>query len=369
MKSIYGILFLIALFCNAANATHFKGGEILAKHVSGLTYGITVRLYLDTQVGQGATDAMSEVTVCFGNGTTLNVRRTKVAPLPSNANILVADFEDQYTFASAGVFQISASIENRSAGYLNLENSQLTPAFLWTVIDVTARNSTPVLPYLNFDAGVKQVFSVDLSPTVPDADSVSVKVHKLSKGSPGTCGVRMIDRAYLFPNEITSNGTFKVDPASNRLVWTAPELVGNYLFAMVVTEWRAGNIISESYREGSITVVDKPGPPVEIPPYESAEFGNPITSIPKVSSTEVSMAIEAYPVPTDDIVTVKAYSKTKAVIRLQLVDLNGRILREISSKAPVISVQEEFDLRNMAHGVYLIRADNATHSVTQKVVR
>ncbi|WP_439558090.1 T9SS type A sorting domain-containing protein, partial [Dyadobacter sp.] len=145
--------------------------------------------------------------------------------------------------------------------------------------------------------------------------------------------------------------------------------VGNYLFAMLVTEWRAGVIISESYREGSIAVVDKPGPPVEIPPYESAEFGNPVTSIPKVSSPEISMALEAFPVPTEDFVTVKAYSKNKAVIRLQLVDMNGRILREISSKTPVISVQERFDLRNMAHGIYLIRADNATHSATQKVVR
>jgi hypothetical protein len=369
MKSIYGILFLIALTCNAAFATHLRGGEILAKHISGQTYNITVRLYLDTQSGGNTGETMTEVTVCLGNGATKNLRKTTTVLLPNSTNVMVSDFEGQYTFPSTGIFQISASIDNRTSGFLNLDKSEMTPAFLWTVIDTQATNSTPVLSYLSFDAGVKQVFSVDLTPTAADSDSISVKVSKLSKASPGTCGVRMIDRTYLFPNEISSTGTFKIDPASKKLVWTAPEFVGNYLFAMVVTEWRAGVVISESYREGSITVTDKPGPPVEIPPYESAEYGNPITSVPRVESPEVSMAIEAFPVPTDDFVTVKAFSKKRAVIRLQLIDLNGRVLREILTKTPVISVQEQFDMRNMTHGIYLIRADNTTDSVSQKVVR
>lgn len=370
MKSIYGTLLTIALFCNAAYATHLKGGEITAAHISGQTYQIKVRLYTDQQnAGGGATDAMQHVTVCLGNGATRDFPRKNSNPVNGSSGILAVDFEDQYTFPSAGIFQISAAINNRSGGMLNLPNAEITQLFLWTVIDTQVANSTPVLPYLAFDAGVRQVFSIDLKPTVADRDSVSVKVHRLSKPSPGTCGVRMPERTYQFPNEISSTGTFKVDPASNKLIWKAPEVVGNYLFAMLVTEWRAGVVISESYREGSISVIDKPGETVEIPPYESSEFGGPITSVPDLASSEVTMAIEAFPVPTDDFINVKAYSKKRAVIRLQLIDLNGRIIREKSTKAAVISVQEQFDMRNLSHGVYLIKADNAMDSVTQKVVR
>ncbi|KAA0993718.1 T9SS type A sorting domain-containing protein [Dyadobacter aurulentus] len=369
MKSIYGILFLIALFCNASYATHLQGGEIMAAHISGQTYNIKVRIYLDRQQGGGAADAMQEVTVCLGNGTTRNLPRTITSPVPGSRSIIAVDFEQQYTFPTTGIFQISAAVNNRTGGMLNLDNSLETSMFIWTVIDTQVANSTPILPYLAFDAGVRQVFSVDLKPTVADRDSVSVKVHRISKPSPGTCGVRMPDRSYLFPNEISANGTFKVEPALNKLIWKAPEVVGNYLFAMVVSEWRDGVVISESYREGTINVSDKPGETVEIPPYESAEYGNPVTSVPNVSSSEVSMAIEAYPVPTDDFVTVKAYSKKKAVIRLQLIDMSGKTIREISTLSPAISVQERFDMRHLSHGIYIIKADNALESVSQKVVR
>lgn len=81
------------------------------------------------------------------------------------------------------------------------------------------------------------------------------------------------------------------------------------------------------------------------------------------------MAVQAYPVPTENFVTVKAYSKQRDIIRLQLIDMNGRILTEIASKTPEISVQEVFDLRNLARGMYLIRASNTKDSVTQKVLR
>jgi hypothetical protein len=138
---------------------------------------------------------------------------------------------------------------------------------------------------------------------------------------------------------------------------------------MVVTEWRNGVKISESYREGVVTVIDRPGDTIEIPPYESSEHGGVVTSTPVVTSSEVSMAVQAYPVPTESFVTVKAYSKQRSIIRLQLIDMNGRIVTEIASKAPEISVQEEFDMRNLARGMYLIRASNAKDSVTQKVLR
>ncbi|WP_353720590.1 T9SS type A sorting domain-containing protein [Dyadobacter sp. 676] len=366
MKSVYNILLLILLSAYA-QASHLRGGEILASHVSGQTYRIKVRLYLDTQSGKGAADALSSVTACLGNGDTKTLPRTSITAI--STHVAVGEYEASYTYPTSGIYQISVALDSRTGNILNLPNALTTSQFLWTVIDTQAPNSTPVLPYLEFEAGVRQVFSIDLKPTVADNDSITVKVARLSKPSPGTCGVRMVDHSYLFPNEISATGTFRVEPAQNKLVWTAPEVVGSYLFAIIVAEWRNGARISESYREGLVTVIDRPGETVEVPPYESSENGGVITSTPVVRSPEVSMAIQAYPVPTEDFLTVKAYSKQRAIIRLQLIDLNGRILTEIASKTPQIAVQEEFDMRRLVKGVYLIRASNDKDAVTQKVVR
>ena len=366
MKSVYGILLLILLSAYAS-ASHLRGGEILAKNLSGQTYDIRVRIYLDIEHGQGAANALSSVTVCMGDGAVKEASRLSLTAI--SQGVSVAEYQLNYTYPTSGIYQISTALETRTNQILNLPEAGMTSQFVWTVIDTQQSNSTPVLPYLSFEAGVRQVFSVDLKPTVADNDSITAKVVRLSKPSPGTCGVRMVDHTYLFPNEISATGTFKVDAAQKKLVWTAPEVVGNYLFAILVVEWRDGARISETYREGMVSVIDKPGETVEIPPYESSEYGGVITSTPVVSSSEVSMAIQAYPVPTENFVTVKAYSKQRAIIRLQLIDMNGRILTEIASKTPEIAVQEEFDMRNLTRGVYLIRASNAKDSVTQKVLR
>lgn len=369
MKSVYSILLLILLSAPFAEATHLKGGEILATFVSGQTYKIKVRLYVDRQMGEAAA-SMSTINVCMGDGSVIDLPRVAVgdsAILPGN--VIAKVYEGSYTFRSAGIYQIAVSLDQRSGNIINLPESLGTSQFIWTVIDTQQQNSTPVLPYLSFEAGVRQVFSVDLKPTVADNDSITVRVARLSKPSPGTCGVRMPDHSYLFPNEISATGTFKVDAAQKKLVWTAPEVVGNYIFAMIVTEWRTGVKISESYREGMVAVIDKPGETVEVPPYESSEYGGVITSVPNGKSPEVSMSIQAYPVPTENFVTVKAYSKQRAIIRLQLIDMKGRVLSEIASKTAEIAIQQEFDMRNLARGVYLIRASNAKDSVTQKVLR
>lgn len=367
MKSVYGIFLLVLLSVAFVQASHLRGGEIIATHISGQTYEIKARLYFDMQQGGDAVNAQNSVTACMGDGAIQDLVRTSLTAV--SGNVSVGEYKARYTYPSSGIYQISVALDNRTGGLLNLRDAQSTSQFIWTVIDTQLANSTPVLPNLVFYAGVRQVYTVDLKPTVADNDSISIKVVRLSKPSPGTCGVRMVDHTYLFPNEISATGTFKVDAATRQLVWKAPELLGSYLFAMVVTEWRDGVKISESYREGLISVIDKPGETVEVPPYESAENGGVITSGPDVKSSEVSMAIEAYPVPTEDFVTVKAYSKKRAIIRLQLIDMNGRIIREIASKAPEILIQEEFDMRSLVKGMYLIRASNATDAVTQKVVR
>jgi hypothetical protein len=367
MRSISRLLVLNVLLSPLCYATHYRGGEIIATHVTGQTYKIKARMYIDINYGAGS-DPLLPLQICMGDGNTIDVPRVSSQPLPNDGTIGVQEFEGTYTYGSSGSFQISTSPEKRSLNYTNFTQTDGHPALIWTVINTQQGNSTPVLPYLNFQAGVRQVFTIDLKPAVPDQDSISVVVQRISRISPGTCSVRMKEQNYQFPNEISSSGTFRVEPALKQLVWRAPEMVGVYIYAMVVLEWRDGIAISESYREGSIYVTDRPGPTVEVPPYQSAEYGNPITSIPKVSSPEISLIIDAYPVPAEHHVTVRAYSKQKAIVKLQLVDIRGRIIQEKATINPETSILEEFDMRKLPPGIYFIKASNSTDIVSQKLI-
>lgn len=255
MNYFYKICILFLLVSSSCFATHIKGGEIRADHISGQTYKISVLLYID--LSSSASDAQTDVSVCMGDQNVITAKRVAILQLPEKG-VTVNTFEANYTYPSQGRFQISASINDRNSA-INFPKGNESPLFLWTVISTELVNSTPVMPYLTFSAGVKQVFSIDLKPANTDGDSISVRLQKLSKGSPGTCKVRMIDSTYIYPNDVTTTGTFKINQAEKKLTWIAPEQVGSYLYAMVVYEWRDGINISESYREGTIDVSDKPG--------------------------------------------------------------------------------------------------------------
>jgi len=369
MKYFYRILFVLFFAAPACFGTHLKGGEIRYTYLSPQTYKISVLLYLDPTSGGGATEAQSTVTVCMGDKNVIEVSRVSMTPLTDSSGIVVGLYEGTYTYPSAGLYQISASINNRTST-LNFPNGMSTPMLLWTTIETQFNNSSPVFPFLHFTAGVRQVFTVDLKPTLPDVDSVSFRLQKLSKTSPGTCSVRRVDSSFVFPNDVSKTGTFGIKQVEKKLVWTAPEQVGVYSYALVADEWRDGIKISESYREGSIFVTDRPGKTVDIPDYVYAgELDGIITSIPKLDSPEISIAIEAYPVPTADYVTVKAYSKQRSIIKLELIDLHGRVLKEFTAKTADIIFQEQFDLRNYSPGIYIIRAGNGLEFTSQKVVR
>jgi len=367
MKTLYKILLLSLLFLPSAYASHLMGGEIRAVHVSGQTYKVSVHLYINLNVGSGDGISSQKVPVCFGDGYTSEIPWVSTTRLPDVA-VGVAIFEKTYTYPSSGTFQISTAIDSRSP-YLNLPNAITENLFLWTVLDTQSPNNSPVLPYPLIAAGIKQVFSIDLKPLVADKDSISVRLQNVSKPSPGTCGVRSLQSTFFYPNDLTRNGTFKVDTKNKKLVWNAPEIVGNYVYSFVVDEWRDGIVISQSYHEGTIVVTDRPGETVNIPQYEPA--GALVTSVPvpTVESPEISMRLEAYPVPAQDFLTFKVYSKKRSVIKVQLINLQGKVLKEITSKEQSILFQEELDLRLLSNGIYLLKASNDLESVTQKVIR
>jgi hypothetical protein len=367
MNRFYKIIVLFCLTATSVSANHLLGGEIRASHISGQTYKVSVHLYFDTAHGAPATEAQTAVTVCFGDGVTADLPRISITN-QEEKKFAVGIYEKNYTFSAAGSFQIAASIANRGS-YLNLPNANNTTLFLWTVVNTQISNSTPALSYPPLTAGIRQNFSIDLKSAVPDNDSVSVSLQRASRSSPGTCGVRMEDPNYFYPNDLTKNGTFKVNNTNKTLVWSAPERAGNYLYGFVVREWRDGIVISESYHEGTITVTDRPGETVQVPEYEPA--GTLVTSVipGETVSPEITMRVDAYPIPTEGALTFKVYTKKRSLVNVQLINLQGKIVRETTASDPSVLYQDEFDLSRLSKGVYVLRASTGNQTVTQKIIR
>jgi hypothetical protein len=372
MSTFYRIIFILCLSSSASFATHLLGGEIRAENVSGQTYKISAQLYFDVSPGGiGGADAQNTIKMCFGDGNTADVQRTSYTKLAGEQNgIAIGTYEVTYTYPSSGTFQISANVTNRTGNLLNFTNAEFSEMFLWTVISTQVQNSTPILPLPIFSAGAKQIFTVDLKPVVTDSDSITARLQKLSKSSPGTCGVRSINETYAYPNEVSKKGTFTIDRTNNKLVWNAPELLGNYIYAIVVDEWRNGIKISETYREGLILVTDKSGPTVDIPAYVPVNEAGIVSAIPDADVENLSMIVEAFPVPTEDFLTVNVNSVEPTTLRMQVINLDGQIVREFKTNTKTTQWRQQMDLRKITKGLYIIRVINDQGKfATQKVVR
>lgn len=369
MSILYRALLLLCICSSATYATHLLGGEITASNVSGLTYKISVQLYLDVATYGQASSAQKSVLVCFGDGNTAEVQRETITNLTGDQEgIARATYSTQYSYPSTGSFQISTNVDNRSGSMLNLANAQFSSMFLWTVINTQVSNNTPVLPTPIYTAGAKQVLKIDLKATVSDSDSTTAHLQTLSKTSPGTCGVRSLDDTYLYPNDVAKKGSFKIDQVNKKLVWNAPDNLGKYIYAVVIDEWRDGIKISESYREGIITVIDKPGETVEIPPYESASSGSLVAGIS--DSENISISVEAYPIPTEDYLTVNVATRYASTVKVQLINLEGKIVQETKSTALATQWSTQLDLRQLTRGLYIVRAlDDQGQFATKKVAR
>jgi hypothetical protein len=372
MSTFYRIIFLICLCTSSVYATHLLGGEIRATNLSGQTYKISAQIYFDASPGGGpATEGQSSILVCFGDGNTAEVKRTSLTRLAGDQkDIAVGTYDINYTYPAAGTFQISTNITNRTGNLLNFDGSVNTGMFLWTVINTQIINTTPVLPVPIFTAGARQVFQIDLKPAGTDADSISAHLQKVSKTSPGTCGVRSINDTYLYPNDVSKKGTFSIDQMNKKLVWNAPDLQGIYIYAVVIDEWRDGVKISETYREGLITVTDKPGSTVEIPPYIPGGITGPVTGLPDSEGGNLSLLAEVFPVPTEDFLTVSVSSAAPTGLRVEVINLSGQIVRVIKTSEKQTLWSQQMDLRRLSKGMYIIRiTDDEGKFITKKIVR
>lgn len=366
--------FLVALLCigsTASYATHLLGGEIQAKNISGLTYEITGVLYLDIQNGTPATNAQTEIILCLGDGTQMKALRMSSEDLPG---LLVnrSTYRVRYTYSAPGQYTIATKLDKLTNGILNLgpPPTQELQMVIQTTLNTAVPNTTAAAPIPTFTTGLRQVFSLPLATTDPDGDSLAYRLVKvLAAGQ--ECAPNFPSNNYMFPNEVTRQGTFRLDRPAAKLVWNAPAQIGLYAYAYVTEEWRQGVKIAESWRTNALFVTDQNSSTNPIPPFEpvQVEFEGIITALPPQEFLPAALNMVVYPVPSHDYITVEVSTRKPSAFVIELMDLQGRILRQKDFKTPALQHAGEFSVGTLPKGMYLIRARSGEGTLTRKLVR
>lgn len=303
MKSRYtswllvSLLLLGALWPAISNATHVRAGEIITRRLPGstLTYEITLITYYDEQKGAEASRQTTEVEFCFGDGSTQMVPRDIKLSRKINANSSINIYHTTHTYPGPGTYQISAYIENRNAGTINIANPDGTTFWIKTMLTVNAAlglNSSPVLLNPPLDsARVGQKFCHNPAAFDSDGDSLAYRMAIPQQG-PQNNHCRGLDvNQYRDParginpnaqNEAKNgSATLTINSLSGDLCWDAPAVAGQYNIAFVIEEWRDGILIGEIVRDIQVIVTDSPNqrPQLILPPDLCIEAGQPVNSV------------------------------------------------------------------------------------------
>lgn len=370
MKTV-PLLCLLLLSVQMAQATHLIGGYIQAKRVGGsfLTYEITVALYMDGVRGTVASTQASSVSLCFGDGATgLIARQNQVDVL--NKAVSLSTYRTVHTYSGPGTYALTVSIANRT-NVLTIPNADNQLFTLRTTIsaNATASNQTPTpgFPENGFHVGINQRMTLALKATDADGDSLVYGLAKpLTSQATDLCNRQTI-LSYQFPNDVTRQGTFKLNNRTGDLVWDAPTKLGWYSVAIAIDEYRNGSLISQTTQEIMLFVEDLPGTPVIVPPYEPAMEGAVVTATTSYADADINLT--TFPSPVDDRLQVLIQTSNPTTATVQLLDVNGRKLHELTLSRPARRHEPVISMGSLVPGVYLIRADVGGRSLLRRVVK
>ena len=284
----------------SALATHVRAGEITARRVSDqtLTYEVTLTIYCDYLTGKEATDTQTTATLCFGDGSPVEVVQREGFPgglvdVGNNTRRLV--FKTTHTFSAPGTYTISVGIENRNRNTLNITNgaSNITPFYIETTLLINSflgLNHTPVMinPPVDFEACTGQRYIHNPNAFDADGDSLAYRISQSKMTQPGqSCNGFVIPsfvQPTLVPNcagqneALTGPATYSINARTGDLIWDAPKCAGQYNVAFVIEEWRNGIKIGEITRDMQIIVRDcqNKRPTIEVPADICVEAGKPV---------------------------------------------------------------------------------------------
>lgn len=253
-KLIYILLLLVSA---NAFATHNRAGEITFRHVSGLTYEITIIIYTK----ESSPADRPNLEVFWGDGTSLDsIARTSTVSLGNDTkkNIYI----DQHTYPGPNPSPYIISIEdpNRNGGIVNLSGSFSDQIIFYIQSELLINpfagiNNSPTLLNPPIDnACVGRVYVHNPGAVDVDGDSLYYTLQK-SRGQGG-----LVIPSYSFP---PASNFLTINNLTGDLIWDSPTLSGEFNVAILIEEFRNGTKIGSILRDMQITVFPNcPPPPI-----------------------------------------------------------------------------------------------------------
>ncbi len=258
MKRILYLIVFSIFVVTAAFATHERAGEILYRHIDGLTYEVSILTYTYSP----SPADRPELTILWGDGTSSILGRVEKIDI---TNIIQRNlYVGQHTYAAPGIFKLSMEDPNRNYGIVNIPNSVNIPFFLETELIINpflGPNTSVELLNPPLDYGcVDRIYIHNPGAYDPDGDSLSYKMT-ICRGAGG-----LAIPGYVYPNEVDpiNPGSLDIDPISGDLIWDSPTIQGEYNVAFLIEEWRYGQRIGYVTRDLQIQVVACDNEPPEI---------------------------------------------------------------------------------------------------------
>lgn len=252
-------------------ATHQRAAEITYRHLSGLTYEITLISY--TYTLSPANAYRDNLTIDWGDGTVSEIPRVEIQELAGD--ISYNRYKGQHTFAGPATYVISCEDPNRNGGILNIPNSINVPLFIFSELVINpfigGYNNSPVLLIPPIDnACVDQPFYHNPGAYDVDGDSLSYRLVTCY----GAMGLPI--PGYTLP---PATNFLSLDPRSGDFIWDSPPNQGEYNIAILIEEWREGVKIGSVLRDMQIIVVACNNRPPVIDPIADTcvEAGHQLT--------------------------------------------------------------------------------------------
>ncbi|MCD4747231.1 MAG: gliding motility-associated C-terminal domain-containing protein [Bacteroidales bacterium] len=234
---------LLCLIYIAVFATHERAAEITYRHISGLTFEVTIITYTYSP----SLADRPELEIKWGDETSSILLRIEMIDYPNDIRRNV--YVGTHTYPGPATFIISMEDPNRNHGVINIPNSVNIPIYVETELVIhpfLGENSSPVLLNPPIDYGcVNRKYIHNPGAYDIDGDSLSYRFVDC-KGAGG-----LPIPGYTLP--MTSN-IFTLNSKTGDLYWDSPVLQGEYNVAFLIEEWRKGQRIGFVTRDMQILI-------------------------------------------------------------------------------------------------------------------
>lgn len=236
------LTYLLLLVSFGIFATHNRAGEITYRYLGVNKYEVIIttytkdsapadRCFLDINWGDGTSSTLPRI-----NGQT----NSSACPGGERIGVYIGNdvrknvYRGVHQYSASGFYELSFEDMNRNAGVANIPQSVNKPFFVSTILGIApgiGANSSPVLTNPPIDDGcLNRRFEHNPGAVDPDGDSLSYSLVLCREAGGAT-----IPTTYD-PNIVQA--PIKIDSVKGDLIWDTPQQIGQYNFAIEITEWR-----------------------------------------------------------------------------------------------------------------------------------